>query len=163
MATDISLCHQVNCRDCFVLIHLSALACAQPAPFRCQRPGPQLPVAIEVVAISPTHAQLRGRVVGAHDSIALPAAVLTLEQHRSHRGLTSADSAGTFLLDSLAPGRYVLITQAIGFGVRRDTVDLRAAKASILFIPLTPVPRWECGVQAGSAAGTATPYHEAAT
>ena len=107
--------------------------------------------------------------MGANDSSAVPAAYLTLEQQRSHRRAISADSAGTFLLDSLSPGRYELITQAIGFGVRRDTVELHAAGASILLIPLTPIPRWECASPLGMGfAGrrsdsTPNPHRRAAT
>jgi Carboxypeptidase regulatory-like domain len=135
-------------RSGLILALCGALACARSPRVsspECPRPLPQRSVRLTLAPISSPHAQLRGRVVDATDSSAIPAAPLTLEEQRSHRGATSSDSAGRFLLDSLSPGRYVLITHAIGFGVRRDTVELRAAAASILLIPLNPIPAWECG------------------
>jgi hypothetical protein len=84
-------------------------------------------------------ARIEGRVVWATDSTPVRHPSVRLEIGDRYRD-SVADSTGTFVFDSLTSGRYVILTRALGFEVRRDTVDLADGLARILLIPLIPLP-----------------------
>lgn len=114
----------------------------------CLPPGSRLPpcparpvarVGFTSVVMPASVARIGGRVVWATDSTPVRHASLRLEIGDRYRN-SVADSTGMFVVDSLTSGRYIILTRALGFEVRRDTVDLADGVARILLIPLIPLP-----------------------
>lgn len=78
-------------------------------------------------------------MVSATDSTPIRHASVSLEIGAPYRN-SVADSTGTFVFDSLPSGHHIILTRALGFEVRRDTVDLADGVARILLIPLIELP-----------------------
>ncbi len=89
-----------------------------------------------VLAQSPG-STLAGRVVDADTDAPLPfVTVRVVELHR----VDQTHSDGSFRFRDVAPGRYTLIAQRIGYAPLERIVELRAGRDTVLSLALLPMP-----------------------
>ncbi len=95
---------------------------------------PEPPPAVVASRQSSTIAgELAGQILDATSGQPIAQAELKLEPVR--RGLL-ADSVGSFVLDHLEPGRYVLRARKIGYALLIDTLELEPGRGLRLRLPL---------------------------
>lgn len=105
-------------------------------PGAARGPAPA-PLRLEPTPDAAIGASLRARVIAANDGTGLQGAQVRLSDGARPAEVVT-DSAGWFALDSLAAGRYEVLTRRIGFAARRDSLTWPLPERGSLLIPLTP-------------------------
>ncbi len=95
------------------------------------------PLRVDTTSDAAAAATLHGRVVGATSGAGVQGAQVRISD-AAWAAEVLVDSAGWFALDSLAPGRYALLTRRIGFAARRDSLAWPLTERGSLLILLTP-------------------------
>ncbi len=137
--------HLRRCAAAFLAI-LSGCQQVRPGPDIC----PPLPTQLELVRDQGASQTLITAQFNRFDRGVIGFARLYLRRVSSPDTTSqelASDSTGHVFASAFNPGRYVVVPRALGFGSRRDTVEVGEGQSVRLTYTLTPEPTDRCGFE----------------